>query len=309
VGDFRDPNHRDWGIVANLRLESGDYVLETPANRLEMVNAGGDLIIFGNVGSSPHTYGVYFIGGGTPWSPPLHGENVERVFLELIDENMQAIVDPDVLPLLPPELEDFTIRRLRLYVPTDGASQSAEFAIDSLTLLPTRLLPGTKLVVSDPATKPTQRKLKLVAKTPLVETPAPGPEDPTQIGGVLHIANPSGADDGLIELPAAGWKGLGKPAGSQGWQYKDPHGANGPCTSLIAKPGKSLTATCKGAAIPFTLDEPSQGEIAVSVTLGGDLPQCMRFGGTVQKDRPAAGKKAGIFQARNAPALSCRLSF
>lgn len=305
VGDFRDASNTEWSIVVHLRVESGDVVLETPANRLEIVNAGGSLIIYRNPGVvASHTYGVYFQRDleGRTWSPPLHGEDVWRAFFELIDENQQAIVDPSILPLDPPDLDDFTIRRLRLYVPTDGNLQSAEFSIDSLTRVPVRLLPGTKLLVSDPAAKPAKRKIELVAKTPLVETPAPGSDDPTQIGGALRIANPkSGGDDALLALPAAGWQGLGRPAGSKGWQYKDPRRALGACTSVVAKPGKSVTATCKGAAIPFTLDEPSQGSIAVSLTLGDDQPQCMHFGGTVRKDRP------GIFKARNAPALSCPL--
>jgi hypothetical protein len=207
---------------------------------------------------------------------------------------------------VPPALEDFTIRRLRLYLPTGG---STEFALDSLTLAPTRILPGTKLALSDSAMKPARREIELLTKTPLVETPAPGPGDPTQLGGALRVANPTpGGDDALLALPAAGWQGLGKPAGSGGWQYKDPHGAYGPCKSLVARAGKSITATCKGAAIPFTLDEPSQNELAVSVTLGEDPPQCMRFGGTVKADRPATAKRPGIFHAKNSTATGCPLA-
>jgi len=309
-GLFRDAANTDFDIVVHLRVESGGWALETPEDRLELVNAGGSLIIYRNTSVASHTYGVYFQRDldGRAWSPRLHGEDVWRAFFELIDENQKAIVDPSILPLTPPDLADFTIRRLRLYVPTDGNSPSAEFAIDSLTRVPVRLLPGTKLVLSDPAAKPGGRKIALAAKTPLVATPAPGPEDPTQIGGELRVVNArNGGDDALIALPAAGWKGLGKPAGSKGWQYRDPRGALGPCRSVTAKAGKSVTATCKGAAIPFTLDEPSQGAITVTLTLGGEDPQCMRFGGAVRKDRPAVGKKPGVFEARNAPALTCPL--
>jgi trehalose-6-phosphatase len=77
---------------------------------------------------------------------------------------------------------------------------------------------------------------------------------------------------------------------------------------VVVKPGKSVTASCKGAAIPYTLDEPAQDSIAVQLTLGNDATQCMQFGGLVQKDQPAAGKKVGVFQAKNAPApASCPL--
>ena len=41
---------------------------------------------------------------------------------------------------------------------------------------------------------------------------------------------------------------------------------------------------------------------AASLTLGNDATQCMEFGGTVRRDRPVSGKKAGVFQAKDAPA-------
>ena len=169
--------------------------------------------------------------------------------------------------------------------------------------LASRPVPGTKLVVGDTAGKPRRRKIALVSKSALIETPAPGPEDPTQLGGVLRVANPrSGGDDALFVLPAAGWKGLGKPAGSKGWQYTDRRAASGPCTSVVVKAGRSVTAACAGAAIPLTLDEPAQGSLAASLTLGNDATHCMEFGGNVQKDRPAVGNKRGVFQAKDAPA-------
>jgi hypothetical protein len=166
-----------------------------------------------------------------------------------------------------------------------------------------RPIPGTKLVVSDPPTKPAKRRISLVAKSALIEAPTPGADDPTELGGVLRVANPqSGDDDARFPLSAAGWKGLGKPAGAKGYKYSDPRRDSGPCTSVTVKQGKSVKATCKGAAIPFTLDEPTQDALGVSLTLGNDATQCMEFGGIVQKDRPAIGKKAGVFQAKNAPA-------
>jgi hypothetical protein len=174
---------------------------------------------------------------------------------------------------------------------------------------PERNVAGTKLVISDLAAKAAKRKITLLSKSAAIETPAPGPGDPTHLGGALRIANSAeGGDHALLVLPAAGWRGLGKPAGSKGWQYKDPRGAHGPCTSVVAKPGKSLTATCKGAGIPFTLDEETQDSIAVSLTLGNDATLCMDFGGIVQRDRAAIGKKVGVFEAKNAPApASCPL--
>jgi hypothetical protein len=175
--------------------------------------------------------------------------------------------------------------------------------------LASRPIPGTKLVVGDRAGKPSKRKIELVAKGPLVAAPMPGADDPTQAGAALRVANPRpGGDDALFLLPAGGWKGLGKPAGAKGYRYSDRRGDAGPCTSVVVKPGKSVTAKCSGAAIPFTLDEPAQNSLGVSLTLGDDATQCMEFGGVVEKDRPAAGNQAGLFKAKSAPApASCPL--
>jgi hypothetical protein len=173
-------------------------------------------------------------------------------------------------------------------------------------LLVSQQRPGGKIAVKDNATKPAARKISFTSKSDLWETPAPGPSDPTVLGAVLHVASHAGTDDLLVTLPASGWKGLGKPAGSKGYAYSDRRRLFGPCTSVTVKPGKSVSAACSGAAIPFTLDEPAQESVRVSLTLGGAATQCMEFGGTVQADRPAVGKKSGLFQAKNAPApASC----
>jgi hypothetical protein len=169
-------------------------------------------------------------------------------------------------------------------------------------LLERRPIPGTLLVVRDNASRPALRRISLVANGPLVATPQPGPGDPTQRGAILHVSNRGGTDDLLLTLPALGWKGLGRPAGALGYRYADPRRQFGPCTSVIVRRGRSIAARCSGATIPFTLDEPAQESVSVSLTLGDATTQCMEFGGTVQLDRPAVGKRSGVFQARRAPA-------
>src|SRR6185295_6966074 len=60
---------------------------------------------------------------------------------------------------------------------------------------------------------------KMVAKpTTLFNLPV---GDPTVDGGTLEIFDTvgGGSPPMFATLPAAGWKGLGNPAGSKGWKY------------------------------------------------------------------------------------------
>jgi hypothetical protein len=53
--------------------------------------------------------------------------------------------------------------------------------------------------------------------------------------------------------------------------------------------------------IPFTLDEPSQEELVVSVQFGAAEPQCAWFGGRVTKDQGTDNPgPTGIFKAKDA---------
>ena len=59
--------------------------------------------------------------------------------------------------------------------------------------------------------------------------------------------------------------------------------------------------SCTGSGIGFTLDEPTQGTLS-TLLQAGPQKSCARFGGEIKKDVPNDGKKAGVFQAKNAPA-------
>ena len=74
-------------------------------------------------------------------------------------------------------------------------------------------------------------------------------------------------------LPAAGWKGVGSPAGIDGYRYRTRRGRNGPCKKAFIVPGRLLRAVCTGSQIDFTLDEPSQGQLTVTLEPGpGSAP-------------------------------------
>ena len=68
---------------------------------------------------------------------------------------------------------------------------------------------------------------------------------------------------------------------------------------------RSLTCFGRLAAIPFSLDEATQGALAVSVQLGASEGQCARFGGDVRRDAGTANPgPSGIFSASDAAPFS-----
>jgi hypothetical protein len=158
---------------------------------------------------------------------------------------------------------------------------------------------GKRLLVKDKAGDATKRKVVVRSTDSSITT-----VNPTRGGAQLSVVNPATREIDTYNLPASGWKGLGRPPGAKGYQYKDRTLVNGPCKTVVVKPGKLLKATCQGNQIAFSLNEASQGRLDVALTMSNDassLVQCLSFGGTVTKDRPAAGRTAGLFQAKDAP--------
>ena len=87
-------------------------------------------------------------------------------------------------------------------------------------------------------------------------------------------------------------------------QYKDKDGTHGPCGKLIAKPNKLVKVTCKGSAIPFTLDEATQTSLSLGIQFGTANAQCAVFSGDlVAKDEGTSnpGPK-GTFKGKKGPA-------
>lgn len=164
------------------------------------------------------------------------------------------------------------------------------------------LLGGAKLKLHD---KPgVGRKLLLTSKDPAVASAVSGSgADPTVGGAHVVIYNPTTLERAEIALPAANWTALGNPPGNKGYKYSDKAHAAGPCTTAIIKPGKLLKAVCKGSDIAFSLDEASQGALAVAFVTGdsGGQAYCLAFGGAVTKDSGIAGTKPGQFKALDAP--------
>jgi len=148
------------------------------------------------------------------------------------------------------------------------------------------------------------RLAKFVAKPPttggVFDLPDPG-NDPTAKGGQLRLidlGDPNSADV-VFGLPAAGWKGLGNPAGSKGYKYKGTGSAADPCKVVLVKE-KIVKAVCKGAAVDF--DQPLDGTLGIVLTVGSDSKHyCTTFGGSTIKNQATLTKR----KSATAPACTC----
>ncbi len=170
---------------------------------------------------------------------------------------------------------------------------------DDPTLSPqTMRISGRRLVLKDRDGNSTRRKLILMSKDPAIEVSGIG--DPTVGGAVVRVVNPNGNDDAVLNLPAENWAGLGNPAGSKGYRYKD---RDGVCRAAKIKPGRLLKVVCRGAGIDFSLDEPTQGALTATFQAGRDRAFCMEFGGRI-KEKQAIDGKSGLFLAKDAPVVA-----
>jgi hypothetical protein len=169
--------------------------------------------------------------------------------------------------------------------------------IQEMAAASTWRLSGKTLAVSDKSGDPTKRRISLASTDDaLTSVSADDSSAPTVSGGFLDIINTATGEIDGFPLPAANWKGLGTPAGSAGYSYRDSRLTAGPCKTVGIKNGKRLQVRCQGAGIDFSLDEATQGAIAIRLTLGNGDRYCLSFGGTVVKDEP------GAFRAKDAPA-------
>jgi polyvinyl alcohol dehydrogenase (cytochrome) len=168
---------------------------------------------------------------------------------------------------------------------------------------PANLL-GKKLLIKDRLGDPSKRKIVALAKDATHAFNPPTGAEPTVTGAQLRVINPMSSEEQTMALPAVSWTALGNPPGSKGYKYKDPKTLNGPCKSVLIKPGKLVKANCKGSGIGYSLDEANQGEVAVTLRmgLGDEVEYCMRFGGTVTKDLGTGASTSGnaLFKAKNA---------
>jgi hypothetical protein len=115
-------------------------------------------------------------------------------------------------------------------------------------------------------------------------------------GAFLHVYNPTTGESTCMPLPAGGWVHTGSL--DDFFAYVDAEFVNGPCrTARLTRNGR-INARCRGASIAYTLDEASQGSVAVSLNLG-NARYCTVFDGpSIRADSGAGGR----FIARNTEA-------
>lgn len=120
---------------------------------------------------------------------------------------------------------------------------------------------------------------KMVAKDAAgFALPSPGSADDPTLGGAelaFFDTGIPGAGAATFTLGAAGWTGLGNPAGSKGYKYK---GSNdlpaGACTAVLLKP-KVIKAICKGVGV--TLTPPFASTLAVDLALPAGTTAARRY--------------------------------
>jgi len=172
---------------------------------------------------------------------------------------------------------------------------------------------GKSLAIKDHAAQRSLRAFKVNLADATIGLPAPGSAgDPTpsgSAGGGLHlsVSNAVSGETAAYSLPASGWTGRGVPPGATGYKYEDSKRENGPCKTASLAAG-SLRASCRGARVGFSLDEPSAPTLVVAFAIAAEPPLCAEFGAaTVSRYEPVLAGK-GRLRASDAPVpLSCML--
>lgn len=140
-----------------------------------------------------------------------------------------------------------------------------------------QLLNGTKLIVKD-----TGNRSRLVFQTrDELVTVGVGANAPTSAGMRFELRNPVTGESATFDLPARLWR-ANRPGTK--FAYRDRRGGAGPVRNAILRNGRFLRVTVDNTGI--SLDEPSQGSLAVVMT-GGDQRYCALFAASsVRRDVP-----------------------
>jgi hypothetical protein len=78
------------------------------------------------------------------------------------------------------------------------------------------------------------------------------------------------SDDVTVLLPASGWKRLGKAGVPRAYLFKS--GGDGPIERVVVRRNRLVIRGDESFA--YTLNEPSQGRIAVRLELGSEVAFC-----------------------------------
>lgn len=164
------------------------------------------------------------------------------------------------------------------------------------------------MIMKDSALYPGSRKFSFNVRSKdadpahQVNAPTPGSEgDPTPDGltgggGVLEVYNSSGSGESfVVPLPPDHWSLQGDPLG----EFRYVFSSTPPITKVYVKRHK---VSIRGGKLAwgYTLDEPSQGTIAVRLTLGTGVTYCTDAVPRTSGTPPSSAKfdRPGKFQAK-----------
>ena len=150
-----------------------------------------------------------------------------------------------------------------------------------------RPVAGDRLLLKDARTRGGPRFEFRAARDPGLDVTALG--HPTVLGATLEVrgSTPGDGGTGLLTLPPALWKGIGKPAGARGYKYLDRRRAQGVKRVLLRTgdgTGGTLGISAGGAAWPYAVGQPQGGPIDVRFTVGAEVV-CGRFTTFTVNDR------------------------
>jgi hypothetical protein len=118
---------------------------------------------------------------------------------------------------------------------------------------------------------PDARKLSFKSNTKLLPPgnrvqvpPRNAPGDPTVSGATLTVYNSAGSGEKMVlVLPAAGWSAYDTAPTPKGYRYK----SGGPITQVTVK-ADYVKVKGSRSALTYSLNEPSQGRMALRLQLG-----------------------------------------
>src|SRR5262245_39686708 len=121
--------------------------------------------------------------------------------------------------------------------------------------------------------------------------------DPVANGGSVHVFDTDGSGSFTDPLSVVGgWSGLGNPAGSKGYKYKNTSAPSGGQVKIIVFKGAVIKIIAKDTG---SLTAPVGGNLAAELNTGTDR-RCADFGGTEVKNQ------TDLYKHKDAPATgSC----
>jgi hypothetical protein len=123
-----------------------------------------------------------------------------------------------------------------------------------------------------------------------------GADDPRNSSGLLTVYNSGGGSDFVsVPLPASKWAGIGL----SGYSFSDP---TGPIQRIIVKKDSIIVKGGK-AGWTYSLNEPSQGHVAVRLLLG-NVGWCADAPAKTSGNPPSTAKNDHVdrFVAQSSPA-------